>query len=68
MSLQILGSISFPKTRTVTEETGNHELGTVADGVDSRVLDDDTLVTGQEGLEGTNNPSEVRLCRCRERA
>lgn len=46
----------------VAEETGDHELGTVADGVDSRVLDDDALVAGEEGFERSDDAAEVRLC------
>lgn len=47
--------------RTIAEETGKHELGTVADGVDGAVLDDKTLVGGQESLEGRNDLAEIRL-------
>jgi len=32
----------------ISQKTGNHELGTVADGVDSAVLDDDTLVADEQ--------------------
>jgi hypothetical protein len=50
----------------VTEETGDHELGTVADGVDGRVLDDDALVAGEEGLERADDAAEVGLYGRRE--
>jgi hypothetical protein len=33
---------------TVSQETRNHELGTVADSVDGAVLDDDTLVADEQ--------------------
>jgi hypothetical protein len=46
---------------TVAEKTGDHQLGTVADGVDSAVLDDDTLVAGEQGLQGADDLAEVRL-------
>jgi hypothetical protein len=48
-------------SHTVAEETRNHQLGTVADGVDSAVLDDNTLVAGEQGLERADNLAEVRL-------
>ena len=34
------------------EKTRKHELSTVADGVDSAVLDDDALVGGEESSPG----------------
>jgi hypothetical protein len=43
------------------EETGKHELGTVADGVDRAVLNNDTLVAGQKRLEGRDDGTQVRL-------
>jgi hypothetical protein len=43
------------------EKTGKHELGTVADGVDGAVLDNDTLVAGQKRLEGRDDGTQVRL-------
>lgn len=46
----------------VPEQTGDHELGSVADGVDGRVLDDQPLVAGKERLERSDDSSEVRLC------
>jgi hypothetical protein len=49
------------KSHTVAEKTGNHELGTVADGVDSAVLDDDTLVAGEQRLQRADDLAEVRL-------
>lgn len=44
-----------------TEETGQHKLGTVADGVDRAVLDDNALVAGEKALEGRDDVTEVRL-------
>lgn len=49
----------------VSKQTGDHQLGSVADGVDGRVLDHKPLVAGEEGLERSDHPSEVRLC-CRQ--
>lgn len=43
------------------EKTGQHELGTVADGVDGAVLDDNALVAGQKALEGSDDVTEVGL-------
>jgi hypothetical protein len=48
---------------TESEETGKHELRTVTNGVDGRVLDDKTLVAGQQGLEGSDDSTEVGFCR-----
>lgn len=45
----------------VTEETGNHELSTVADSIDGTVLDHDTFIGGEERLEGPDNTAEVGL-------
>lgn len=45
----------------VAKKTRDHELGTVADGIDGRVLDDKPLVAGQERLERADDPPEVRL-------
>ena len=45
----------------VAEQTWDHELGTVAHGVDGAVLDHHTLVTGEEHLEGLDHPPEVGL-------
>jgi hypothetical protein len=33
------------------QQTGKHELGTIADGVDGAVLDHDTLVAHQKTLQ-----------------
>lgn len=44
-----------------TEETGKHELGTVTNGIDRAVLDNDTLVAGEESLEGRDDVAEVGL-------
>lgn len=46
---------------TVSQKTGKHELSTVADSVDSAVLDDQTLVRGQESLKRRDDLAEVRL-------
>jgi hypothetical protein len=46
---------------TISEETWNHELSTVADGVNGTVLDDDSLVGSEKGLERSDDLSEVRL-------
>ena len=43
------------------KETRQHELGTIADSVDSRVLDNDSLVGGKESLEGLNDLAESGL-------
>ena len=47
--------------RLVAKKTGKHELGTVADGVDSAVLDDNTLVAGQKGLQRRDDSAESGL-------
>lgn len=47
--------------RTKTEKTGNHKLSTVADSVNGAVLDHDTLVAGEKGLEGRDDLTEVGL-------
>jgi hypothetical protein len=46
---------------TVAKKTGDHQLGTVADGVDSAVLNDNTLVAGEQGLQGADDLAEVGL-------
>ena len=46
---------------TISEQTGNHELGSVANRVDGAIFDHYALVGGQEGLERGDNLSEVRL-------
>jgi hypothetical protein len=46
---------------TISQETGKHELGTVADSVNGAVLDDQTLVRGQESLKRRDDLAEVRL-------
>jgi hypothetical protein len=43
------------------QQTGKHELGTVADGVDRAVLNNDTLVARQETLEGRDDVAQVGL-------
>ena len=47
--------------RTIAEETRKHELSTVADGVDSAVLDDKTLVRNEKSLERGDDLAEVGL-------
>jgi hypothetical protein len=37
------------------QQTRKHELGTVADGVDGAVLNNNTLVARQETLEGRDD-------------
>ena len=49
------------KYRTISKETGKHQLGTVADSIDGAVLHNETLVRRQERLEGRNDPAQVRL-------
>lgn len=39
----------------VSQQTGQRELGTVADGVDSGILNNETLVSAQESLQGMDN-------------
>lgn len=48
-------------SHTVAEKTRNHELGTVANGVNSAVLNDNTLVAGEQGLQRADDLAEVRL-------
>jgi hypothetical protein len=45
----------------VSEKTRDHELGSVADGVDGRVLNNESLVAGEEGLEGSDDSTKVGL-------
>lgn len=45
----------------VPQQTGKHQLGAVADGVDSRVLDDKALVRAEERLERLDDLAQVRL-------
>ena len=44
-----------------TQQTGKHELSTVADSVDRAVLDDDTLVAHQKTLERCDDLAKVGL-------
>lgn len=44
---------------TETQETRNHQLGTVADGIDGTVLDDNTLVGGEKTLQGADDLAQV---------
>lgn len=46
---------------TVSKETRNHQLGTVAHSVDGRILDDNTLVASEKSLERADDSSEVAL-------
>jgi len=48
-------------TTLVSEDTGKHELGSVAHRVDGGVLDDDPGVGGQEDLERHDDSAEVVL-------
>ena len=43
----------------ITEDTGEHELGAIADSVDGGVLDYNTLVADKENFEGHNNAAEI---------
>lgn len=45
----------------VAEETGNHELRTVADRIDSGILNDDSLVPSEERLQWADDAAEVGL-------
>jgi len=47
----------------VSKESGNHELGSVADGVDGGILDHESLVSGEERLERSDDSSKVGLWR-----
>lgn len=46
---------------TVSQQTRNHQLGTVADSVDSRVLDNNALVGSEKGLQWADDGSQVAL-------
>ena len=43
----------------VAEDTGEHELGTVANSVDGGVFDHNTLVADKQGFEWHNNASQI---------
>ena len=43
------------------QETGHHELSTEADGANGAILDDDTLVVGQEVLERADDTAQIDL-------
>lgn len=58
---QLSTCMSGTKRLTKTEETWNHELRTVAHGVDSAVLNDDTLVGREEALQRRDDLPQVRL-------
>ena len=45
----------------IPEQTGKHQLGAVADGVDSRVLADKALVRAEQRLERLDDLAQVRL-------
>lgn len=49
------------KPLTISKQTWNHQLGTVADGIDSTVLDHDSLVCGEKGLKRGDHSSQIRL-------
>lgn len=55
--LLVDGDVGF-----VAEQTRDHQLGTVADGVDGAILDDDALVAGEEGLQRADDTAQVGLC------
>ena len=44
-----------------TEQSGYHELGTVAYGVHGRILDDDALEIRQQHLQRHDHPAQVLL-------
>lgn len=44
-----------------SQETGKHELSTVADGVDRAVLDHDTLVAHQQTLQRRDDLAQISL-------
>jgi hypothetical protein len=46
---------------TESQQPGKHELGTVTDSVDGRILDDETLVARQQGFEGSDDSTQVGL-------
>lgn len=46
---------------TVAQKTRKHKLGTVTHSIDSAVLDDETLVASEEGLQGRDDLAKVRL-------
>jgi hypothetical protein len=43
----------------VSQKTGDHELGTVADGVDSGVFDDDSLEGQSPTSDESSDPSSL---------
>jgi len=45
----------------VAKQTGKHELGTIADGVDGRILNYNSLVGAEESLKGLDDGTEVGL-------
>lgn len=49
------------RLRTIAKHAWNHELGAVADSVDSAILDDNPFVADHEALQWADDPSEVRL-------
>lgn len=52
---------SAEQLRTITKQTRQHKLSTVADSVDSAVLDNKTLVASEQSLKGRDDSAEVRL-------
>ena len=46
---------------TESKKTRNHELRAVADGVDRAILDNNTLVAREEGLQGRDDGAQVGL-------
>lgn len=46
----------------IAEQSGNHQLGTIADRVDSAVFYDDTLITNEQGFQRANDTSQIGFC------
>jgi hypothetical protein len=44
-----------------SKKAGNHELGTVADGVDGAILDNDALVARQQTLQRRDDVTQIGL-------
>lgn len=51
--------IVYFNVRFESKDTRNHKLGTVADGINTTVLDDNSGISGQEGFHGEDGLSEV---------
>lgn len=48
-------------TRTISEETWNHEFCAIADRVDSAVFDDNSLVSNKQALQGSDHSAKIGL-------